>query len=61
LYFFNAFRNKNNRNVKFNLALNIESTEKNAYGSALGPDWAFDLKMKGKNEVIYYSKQIEVF
>ena len=41
--------------------MNIESTEKNAYGSALGPDWAFDLKMKGKNEVIYYSKQIEVF
>ena len=25
--------------------------EKNAYGSALGPDWASDLTMKGINEV----------
>jgi hypothetical protein len=29
----------------------MESKERNAYGSALGPDWAFDLEMKGKNEV----------
>lgn len=40
-----------NKRYKYTItALNMESKERNAYGSALGPDWAFDLEMKGKNE-----------
>ena len=38
-------------NLFFIKGLDVDK-EKDAYGSALGPDWSFNISMKGSNEVI---------
>lgn len=33
--------------------MNLESNRDNVYGSALGPDWSFDLAIKGAAKVLF--------